>query len=641
MFCPKCGSSVPDGAAFCPKCGATMMTTQQASAAPPAPEAMPQRIAPSAQAAGEIAVQQARKINIGKVVQDIIWTIIPAFIILIILNVVGYHLLEYNVLDHLLGLICGCLLLSILFSIPEVIVIMLRIRDPNDTAYEIGSEQDEETNKKFKKKYQLFESIAEWVIGIFVVIIVIYSGYTTLRDEYPEEMQKLWCAVNSLIEQSEPVSFNGTQQEAQKRLESYFKKNSLPGEDMSLYPFDTELYTEKEREFYHFACVYGTEGEELHSDMLLVDKKTGDLLAYDINYGTGILPLDQWYQAVVKGEDPWLSKENSDRESKPASKATYYVNDLVDGPPTIILNSDGTCALLGVGATMMYYYYGEYETSDRGIVLHLAYDDGTPFDMSFDRSDNRLVYINSATIAATLPGTVFNKSEEMPDIVRYNPPYSEPTVVSSTTYLTEDNGNFSLEYTPTIILEPDGSCAFLVNFGEEMSYLYGEYELTPNGARLYLKHSDGSVQEVPMGKTANGLFYEGKTTLGFTQTGSRFYLCDEMPVSIQYNPPYLELLPSVYDNPARDNHQLVPQTEKEAEEYVRTYLREVLPGVSAPIECTHTENDWFYLSLNPDGMDTYALIVDKTTGEIFVIDAFGGEYTVKDWYQQVGHQYIP
>jgi hypothetical protein len=52
MFCPQCGTNLPDGARFCPNCGATVAApTQQASAAPaqpaPAQPQTPQYQAPS------------------------------------------------------------------------------------------------------------------------------------------------------------------------------------------------------------------------------------------------------------------------------------------------------------------------------------------------------------------------------------------------------------------------------------------------------------------------------------------------------------------------------------------------------------------------------------------------------------------
>lgn len=50
MFCPRCGSAVPEGAAFCPRCGAAMPAAAAAASYPPAPPSTAHTEAPPAYA---------------------------------------------------------------------------------------------------------------------------------------------------------------------------------------------------------------------------------------------------------------------------------------------------------------------------------------------------------------------------------------------------------------------------------------------------------------------------------------------------------------------------------------------------------------------------------------------------------------
>ena len=557
MFCAKCGSQIPDGAAFCGKCGNPIKSEQRPSAATPSAPVLSQKNSSYIPTTSGQATGQKREIDKGKIVKEIIAHIIEPFIVtgaailvttLGLIGMVNDYGASFSIGDFpgiYKAMIGASLLSSFLSVILKGIVIKLRINDPTDTEYEIGSMQDKETDEKFRKKYQLFESITEWVIIIVAIIFFFYSCYVEFRNEYSAEFQYLETMVNSQFEHSNSEDFQ--------------------------------------------------------------------------NDGTN---------TIAQGS---------------ISDTTYFV-DNTDYGSIIILEPDGTCAYLVQYATGMSYYYGNYGIAANNIALHLTLDDGSMLDLPFAYNEDMLMYIGTEA-TGTYPNAVYNKSEGIPELVQFNPPYSTVERVSKTSYYVESAGDFRPEYTPTIILEPNGTCAFLVNYGSGMSYSYGQYEMTPNGGVLLtLQSGDGGVSIIEMESTANGFYWMSEGNLGLSSTGSRFYYSEEMPSSAQNNLPYSEnqMAMETYQTLAWPEGNLpIPDTSIEAEEYVRAYLNETFPDVSAPIECISMDDYSFYISLNPDGMDTYAIIIDRGTGGIYAIDGFGGVFSVVDWYNEVGYQYVP
>lgn len=673
MFCEKCGSQIPDGAAFCRKCGnpTAPITTEQAEDPKimlkddTSPETSETTVnvatadkAPKVEK-NDMAVPK-RKVKTSEIIYGIFEKLLSEFLTsFICLHIVGWALSQtffpVNILPYYRETIIS---LSAIYSMVVTIAGFNKILE----------ESKIEVSKKPFYKHTRF-----WMIVVgFIIIGIISNTIDTstpkgeLRDYITNKMPILMFSEEMVINAYNEV----TGENYIDDLTTYaaLKHEIVPNAQKWLESAqDVQVENERLQEIHNKYIQYANTRSEGLEELLkaleqqnepaaylaIAKLKESDALiaeyisqvnAYCEELGIKsnlLLDESQKSQSSVASSNSETSKHDgtNTRTQDSISDTTYFVDNTEYGS-IIILEPDGTCAYLVQYATDIYYYYGDYGFAMDSVTLHLTLDDGSILDLPFTYSENRLVYAGAEAATGTYLGAVYDRSKEVPELVQSYPPYSEVETVSKTSYYVEGAREFSPEYTPTIILEPDSTCAFLVNYGSGMSYLYGQYEIALNGGiTLTLKSGDGEVVIIRMDHTANGLYWASEGKLGLSGMGSRYYYSEEIPPSVQYNSPYLEDEIAGIGWPA--GNLPIPQTSMEAEEYVRAYLNDVLPGVSAPIECSSMDDYSFYMSLNPDGMDTYAIIIDRGTGGIYVIDGFGGMFSVVDWYNEVGYQYIP
>lgn len=108
--------------------------------------------------------------------------------------------------------------------------------------------------------------------------------------------------------------------------------------------------------------------------------------------------------------------------------------------------------------------------------------------------------------------------------------------ISDTTYFVEES-----DFASTLILEPDGTCAYLAEYATASVYYYGTYETTTDGVVLSLASDDGSVYTIPLN-------YIDDTSLIYTEPeaqliffpNSVYKQTEAMPESVQNRPPHSE-----------------------------------------------------------------------------------------------------
>lgn len=172
MFCRQCGNPISDEAAFCSKCGTPTVQT------------------PFVLGTNKNMIQQ-RKINIGKVVSGILFTILCGWIVFAIIAFIGSFFLKDYINSTFGFVIDSALFFGSLLSIPDIIVIIRRALDPEDAAYELGGIQDEETNKKFENKHKKLQSIMSDIIVAMIVIYGFYAFGVELYRQYPNEIDEI------------------------------------------------------------------------------------------------------------------------------------------------------------------------------------------------------------------------------------------------------------------------------------------------------------------------------------------------------------------------------------------------------------------------------------------------------------------
>ena len=187
MFCTQCGHQMPENAAFCGICGAPAAPIQRSPAktapVPGAPEMGVWN--------GSIAIDRQRAIDTGKVMKKITSAIICSIIGSAICGFF-FSLLLGKLAGNKFEFVIGfALYWGLLEAIPEVIVIIRRAMDPEDTAYVSGAVQDETTNRLFEEKYARFKSAMGTIITVLTTIVFFAALYTNLCRFYPKEMREI------------------------------------------------------------------------------------------------------------------------------------------------------------------------------------------------------------------------------------------------------------------------------------------------------------------------------------------------------------------------------------------------------------------------------------------------------------------
>lgn len=493
----------------------------------------PQQPVPSVPNVGDVAIgqPQKRKIVKSKVFFDLVFHTIgrflagvlsvPASIFILLFCTVcaswiknrTYHLVSFSVVDipKYCMIVLGAGLLCALLSLPfKAILTGKRIADPEDPTYAAGAARDKEIKAKCKGKHWKLELFSRCFVSIAVIAATIA------------------CIVVFLAGDMFGMVY----------VENDITHSTAPGAE-------TALSDIAENGFFPSTAYFVQEGGSPAVIILESDGKCAFLSGETYSYGTyqfsggsGLLHLTLADNSTL--DIPLTSSGNSltyaggSAVALAAPGAVYQRSwetpeAVVFRPPYVTVTSEEARKLMedmvkkitGSSTALPSEYKGSTDINGKTCYLFSVRlsDGGSEAFMAVDADSGEVYLLQNVTEIGSSGGSANASS-----------PFTE------TAYFVEN-----ADHPSTIILEPNGNCAFyrihLINQTFQGVYYYGYYEPTPQGIVMHFAFEGNLNIDVPLVLSGDSLTYSGTETTTLAAPGDVYLRSADVPADILANPP--------------------------------------------------------------------------------------------------------